>query len=286
MPHTNLALGCPLVDEDIIHQQVRWALEEDVGGGDVTAGLIDPQRQVKATVISREVAVLCGLAWFNEVFRQLDPTIHIQWHFQDGEQLSPDTVICELQGNARSLLSGERSALNFLQTLSGTATLTQRYVTAVEGTPARVLDTRKTLPGLRMAQKYAVCCGGGVNHRKGLYDMVLIKENHIASAGSIESAVARARQQQPQLAVEVEVENLDQLREAIDSGVDRVLLDNMALQEMREAVTMARGIVELEASGGVNLDSIAAIAATGVDYISVGSITKDVTAVDFSMRFI
>ena len=269
---------------------VTAALIEDIGDGDISAALIPADAQSVAQVISRENAVLCGTAWFNEVFRQLDAHIVIDWQVGDGDAICSNQTLCRLTGNSRSLLSGERSALNLLQTLSATATQTRKFVDAISGTGAVILDTRKTLPGLRTAQKYAVTCGGGSNHRMGLFDAFLIKENHILAAGSIAAAVASARQQHAELKVEVEVENLDEVRQALDAGADQLLLDNMALATLREAVALNReennGRAKLEASGGVNLERVRAIADTGVDFISVGSITKDVRAVDLSMRFI
>jgi len=269
---------------------VTAALIEDIGNGDVSAALIPADAQSTAQVISREDAVLCGTAWFDEVFRQLDAHTVVDWQVRDGDVICANQTLCRLTGNSRSLLSGERSALNLLQTLSATATQTRQFVDAVSGTGAVILDTRKTLPGLRTAQKYAVTCGGGSNHRMGLFDAVLIKENHILAAGSIAAAVASARQQHAELTVEVEVENLDEVRQALDAGADQLLLDNMALATLGEAVMLNReknnGHARLEASGGVNLERVRAIAETGVDFISVGSITKDIRAVDLSMRFI
>ena len=269
-----------------IETVVRHALAEDIGSGDITAQLIPADVEARARVIIREAAVLCGTAWFDEVFRQLDRRVQVVWQARDGERLRPGQTLCQLLGPARSLLSGERAALNFLQTLSATATQTRSYVDAIEGTGARLLDTRKTLPGLRTAQKYATACGGAQNHRMGLFDAFLIKENHILAAGGITQAVARARKIAPGKPVEVEVENLDELRQALDAGADTVMLDNMDLATMREAVTLTAGRGKLEASGNVNLDTIHAIAGTGVNYISVGAITKDVYAVDLSMRLL
>jgi len=267
-----------------IETVVRHALAEDIGCGDITARLIPADTEARARVIIREAAVLCGTAWFDEVFRQLDRRVQVVWQARDGERLRPGQTLCQLLGPARSLLSGERAALNFLQTLSATAT--RRYVDAIEGTGARLLDTRKTLPGLRTAQKYATACGGAQNHRMGLFDAFLIKENHILAAGGITQAVARAQKIAPGKPVEVEVENLDELRQALDAGADTVMLDNMDLATMREAVTLTAGRGKLEASGNVNLDTIHAIAGTGVNYISVGAITKDVHAMDLSMRLL
>jgi nicotinate-nucleotide pyrophosphorylase (carboxylating) len=270
----------------LIEDDVRRALAEDIGPGDLTAQLI-PDVQAHAELLTREDAVLCGTAWFDEVFRQLDARVHITWRKHDGERVTANAVLCRLDGPARALLTGERSALNFLQTLSGTATLTARYVDAVHGTHAKVLDTRKTLPGLRRAQKYAVTCGGGHNHRLGLYDAVLIKENHIAAAGSVAAALAQARAAvATDVLVEIEVENLDQLCEALSAGTTRILLDNFDPDRLTAAVRETAGRATLEASGGVTLDNIRAIAETGVDFISVGSLTKHLRAIDLSLRFL
>ncbi|OGT20351.1 MAG: nicotinate-nucleotide diphosphorylase (carboxylating) [Gammaproteobacteria bacterium RBG_16_57_12] len=271
---------------DDISRAVQFALQEDIGSGDLTAMLIPEQSQARARVISREPAVLCGTAWFDEVFRQLDPRTEVLWAARDGDAVTPDQTLCTLHGNARTLLSGERTALNFLQTLSGTATLTRRYVDAVAGTSCRILDTRKTIPGLRAAQKYAVVCGGGQNHRFGLYDAILIKENHIHAAGSITAAIHSARHQSPASFLEVEVETLEQLQEALACPVDRILLDNMDARTLRLAVTLTARRIPLEASGSISLNNIRIIAETGVDYISIGRITKDIKAIDLSMRFI
>lgn len=265
---------------------VARALAEDIGTGDVTAGLIPAAKQASATVICREAAILCGTAWFNEVFRQLDPAVHIIWQHQDGEHVTANAVLCTLQGSARSILSGERAALNFLQTLSATATATRRYVDLVAHTQCRILDTRKTLPGLRTAQKYAVVCGGGTNHRIGLYDRVLIKENHIMAAGSITAAIQQARQLHPGILVEVETENLQELAEATAAQADIIMLDEYGLADMREAVRITDGRIPLEASGGVSPETLVAIAETGVNFVSIGGITKHVRAVDLSMRFV
>jgi nicotinate-nucleotide pyrophosphorylase (carboxylating) len=266
---------------------VQRALAEDVGAGDLTASLIAGDSLAQARVISREDAVLCGTAWFDEVFRQLDPRVRVTWSAQDGEHLRADQVLCTLEGPARALLTGERTALNFLQTLSGTASLTRRYVEAVHGTAAVILDTRKTLPGLRLAQKYAVTCGGGRNHRLGLYDAILIKENHIHACGSVAAALAAARAAAGAgVMIEIEVENLRQLREALDAGAQRLLLDNFDLAGLRQAVAETRGRARLEASGGITLGNVRTIADTGVDFISIGGLTKDVDAIDLSMRFL
>lgn len=269
-----------------IREVVARALTEDILDGDVTASLIPEDREATAMVIGREAAVLCGTAWFDEVFVQLDPEVSVTWTARDGDPITPGQMLCTIEGPARPILSGERTALNFLQTLSGTATLASRYAAAVAGTGTRVLDTRKTLPGLRTAQKYAVRCGGCHNHRMGLYDAILIKENHIQGAGSIGAALEHARRLHPALSVEVEVEDLEQLREAVQAGAEIVLLDNFDPARMREAVAWTQGRAKLEVSGGVGLDQVRAIAETGVDYLSVGALTKHVQAVDFSMRFI
>ncbi|MDS4030658.1 MAG: carboxylating nicotinate-nucleotide diphosphorylase [Candidatus Contendobacter sp.] len=264
---------------------VALALAEDVGGGDLTAALIPEDAQAEATVVSRERAVLCGAAWFDAVFQQLDPRIHIEWRAADGDRVEPDQLLCTLHGPARALLTGERTALNFLQALSGTATLARRYADLVAGTGATILDTRKTLPGLRLAQKYAVRCGGCQNHRIGLFDAVLIKENHIMAAGSIANAIATARRLHPGVTVEVEVENRAELEEALAARPDIVMLDNFDLAALAEAVRITAKRVKLEASGNVTTTTVRAIAETGVDYISIGGLTKDVRAVDLSMRF-
>ena len=267
-------------------QDVRIALAEDVGSGDITARLIPASTLAEARVISRENAIVCGSAWFDEVYRQLDPKVHVAWRCADGERVTPEQVLCVVQGPARSLLTGERSALNFLQTLSGTATVTRCYADAIADTKTKVLDTRKTIPGLRAAQKYAVRCGGGQNHRMGLYDAVLIKENHIAAAGSITKAVTTMRRLMGTgFKIEIEVENITQLKDAVYAGVDIALLDNMDTKLVAEAVAVAAGRVLLEASGGITLDNIRDYANTGVDFISIGALTKHLHAVDLSMRF-
>ena len=272
------------LSEALIRQQVSAALQEDIGSGDVTAALLDPQQLADARVISREPGILCGMAWFDEVFRQLDKTIRVTWSVQDGSAVAPDQTLCHVHGPTHALLTGERTALNFLQTLSGTATVTRQYVQAMGNSPTRLLDTRKTVPGLRLAQKYAVQCGGGHNHRIGLYDMVLIKENHITACGSIQAAVHAALQQFPELPIEVEVESADELEQAITAGAHRILLDNFSVADLRKAVIQTAGRAELEISGNVTLRNIAELAAIGVDYISTGAITKHVTALDLSMR--
>ncbi|MEE4218599.1 MAG: carboxylating nicotinate-nucleotide diphosphorylase [Xanthomonadales bacterium] len=270
----------------VVHADVQRALEEDIGPGDCTAALVPAGQRLETRVICREHAVLAGTAWFDETFRQLDSGISIDWEKQDGDRVAPGEEICRMHGMARSILTGERTALNFLQTLSATATRTRAYSDAVEGTGAIILDTRKTIPGLRLAQKYAVLCGGGSNHRIGLYDAILVKENHIAAAGSITAAVTAAKKAQPNLLLEVEVENLEQLAEAHRAGAQRVLLDNFPQHRLIEAVQAYKGKIGLEASGGIELDTIRDVAKTGVDFISTGDITKSVRAVDFSMRFV
>jgi len=264
---------------------VQRALAEDIGDGDLTATLVPAEVRAQGRVISREEAVLCGTAWFEEVFRQMDAAIAIHWEAGDGDAIRRDQLLCRLEGPARTLLTGERSALNFLQTLSGTATAARRYAEAVKGTGAVVLDTRKTLPGLRSAQKYAVQCGGATNHRMGLYDGILIKENHIMAAGGITAAMQAARAGGAKVPVEVEVESMDELKEALAAGADILLLDNFDLDGMREAVRITAGRAKLEASGGIDLTRIKAVAETGVDYVSVGALTKHVRAVDLSLRF-
>lgn len=265
-----------------IASTVRRALSEDIGSGDLTAELIPADSTGNAVVISREDAVLCGSAWFDAVFLQLDATMKIDWSFQDGDSIKPEVQLCTLTGNTRALLTGERTALNFLQLLSGTATITHTYVALIEGLKTQLLDTRKTIPGLRSAQKYAVACGGGKNHRKGLYDATLIKENHIQAAGNIATAVSQAKSLHR--FVEVEVENLEEFRQALDAGADTIMLDNFSIDLLRQAVAINDGRSALEASGNVTRDTLREIAATGVDYISIGDLTKNVQAIDFSMR--
>ncbi len=273
------------VPQSVIEENVNTALREDIGDGDITARLIPLENMSLATVITREPCVFCGMDWFEETYRQLDPDILIDWCIEDGDHIDADQVICTLSGAARQLLSGERTAINFIQTLSATATLAATYAKAVSDTATRVLDTRKTLPGLRLAQKYAVSCGGCENHRLGLYDAYLIKENHILACGDIKTAVDEARFYNPELPVEVEVENLAELEAALAAGVDRVLLDNFDLKTLAQAVERCDGKVVTEASGNVTLDNIAQIARTGVNYISTGALTKDIRAIDLSMRF-
>lgn len=269
-----------------IKASVRRALAEDIGSGDLTAQLISTEAQTQAQIITREDAVFCGAAWCDEVFRQIDKHIQLAWRAKDGTAIQAGQTLCTLQGPARGLLTGERTALNFLQLLSGVATRTQQYIAAVRGTKTIILDTRKTIPGLRLAQKYAVVCGGGQNHRLGLYDAVLIKENHIAAAGSISAALRETQVLAPKnIRVEIEVENLNQLEEALNAGARHLLLDNFNLETLNAAVAMVRGRAKLEASGGVTLENIRCIAETGVDYISIGDLTKNIKAVDLSMRF-
>lgn len=279
MPNLRLAdLGAEIT------ANVRAALAEDIGSGDITAQLIPEERVAHARVITREAATICGTAWVDEVFRQLDPRVQVVWNVADGERAMQDQTLFSLEGPARALLSGERSALNFLQLLSGVATRCREYADLVEGTAVKLLDTRKTLPGLRLAQKYAVTCGGCHNHRIGLYDAFLIKENHIAACGGIAQAVAAAHRIAPGRPVEVEVENLDELREALAAGADIIMLDELDHDDMRTAVALTAGRAKLEASGGINRNNLRSYAETGVDYISIGTLTKDVKAIDLSMR--
>ena len=280
------------IDEQLgaaIQKNVADALAEDVGGGDLTASLVPETSNASASIFARENAVMAGRPWVDEVYAQLDPDIRIEWQQDDGDRIDENTVLCEIEGPARSVLTGERTALNFLQTLSATATATACYVAALKGTDTRVLDTRKTVPGLRLAQKYAVRCGGGVNHRIGLFDAILIKENHILSAGSISNAINAALESAADVMIEIEVESLDELREALEAGAKRLLLDNFSIDDLRAAVDINREtgapLAELEASGGLTLDQLRQVAETGVDYISVGAISKNIRAIDFSMRF-
>jgi nicotinate-nucleotide pyrophosphorylase (carboxylating) len=279
-PAPAIALPAP----ETIERDVRRALDEDIGSGDVTADLLAPGGFARARVITRENAVLCGCAWFDACFRALSADVRVEWLASDGAPISAGGLLCRLEGPARALVTAERTALNFLQTLSGTATATAAFVDAIRGTRTKILDTRKTLPGLRLAQKYAVRVGGGNNHRMGLHDAVLIKENHIATAGSIAAAVARARAKHPGILVETEVENFSELREALAAGADRIMLDEFELHELAQAVAEVDGRVPLEVSGSVSLDRVRAIAETGVDYVSIGALTKHVRAIDLSMR--
>ena len=269
---------------EAIERDVRRALDEDIGSGDVTADLLAPGAFGRARVVTRESAVLCGRAWFDATFRALSRGVRIEWLAEEGAHVAAGAVLCRLEGPARALVTGERTALNFLQTLSGTATATATFVEAVRGTRTTILDTRKTLPGLRLAQKYAVRVGGGSNHRMGLHDAVLIKENHIATAGSIAAAISLARAQHPGLLVETEVENFSELREALAARADRIMLDEFELHELARAVAEVDGRVPLEVSGSVSLDRVRAIAETGVDYVSIGALTKHLRAIDLSMR--
>jgi nicotinate-nucleotide pyrophosphorylase (carboxylating) len=269
---------------------VAAALAEDVGAGDLTGALIDPSARATAHVIAREPATLCGGAWVDETFRQIDRTIVVDWRAHDSERIPAETIVCEVRGPARGIVTGERTALNFLQLLSGTATVTRQFVDVLTGTTTRVLDTRKTVPGLRRAQKYAVRCGGGENHRAGLFDAVLIKENHIAAVGGLGAAVAEAHRRFPGVPIEVEVESLGELAEALATHADRVMLDDFSLADMKRAVELRNEHSgprkELEVSGSVSADALPAISATGVDFVSVGALTKHVRAIDFSMRFV
>jgi len=274
----------PIVPEDI-GSVVRNALAEDIGAGDVTAQLIDPGSSAVADIVCRESAVLCGTAWVDETFAALDGQCRVQWNRHDGDAVAEDERVCTIEGPARALVTGERTALNFLQTLSGTATATRHYASQLQGTGTTLLDTRKTLPGLRSAQKYAVVCGGGKNHRIGLFDAILIKENHIEAAGSIEAAITRMRKQFPDLTLEIEVETIDELEVALACGADILLLDNFSNTDLRRAVAVNGNRVKLEASGGFEQEGLRAVAETGVDFISIGALTKHLRATDFSMRF-
>ncbi|TXI29587.1 MAG: carboxylating nicotinate-nucleotide diphosphorylase [Aquipseudomonas alcaligenes] len=279
MPNLTLAeLGAE------IEANARRALSEDIGSGDITAQLIPAERLAQARVITRDAAVVCGSAWVDAVFRQLDPRVAVHWQVADGERVAPNQTLFSIEGPARALLSGERSALNFLQTLSAVATRCRHFADLVEGTGVKLLDTRKTLPGLRLAQKYAVTQGGCHNHRIGLYDAFLIKENHIAACGGIAQAISAAHGIAPGKPVEVEVESLDELQQALEAGANIVMLDELSLEDMRTAVRLTAGRAKLEASGGINETTLRTIAETGVDYISIGSLTKDIKAVDLSMR--
>jgi nicotinate-nucleotide pyrophosphorylase (carboxylating) len=271
-------------DPQAVQRDVERALAEDIGSGDATADLLAADARASGRVITREAAVLAGRPWFDACFRGLDSAVKIAWNVDDGAHVAANDTLCTLHGLARALVGAERCALNFLQTLSGTATITARHVEAVRGTSAVILDTRKTLPGLRLAQKYAVRCGGGSNHRIGLFDAILIKENHIAAAGSLTNAVKAARARHPQLLLEVEVEDFSELRDALAAGADRIMLDEFSLADVRRAVSEVAGRVPLEVSGGLGLDDLPALAATGVAYISIGALTKHVRAIDLSMR--
>lgn len=271
------------MNQSSIIEQIQLFLEEDIGTGDITAQIIPENKNARAEVITREDMVLCGHACFDAVFRFLDENVHVEWLVTEGDKVSKDSVLCRLQGNARALLTGERSALNILQTMSATATQARGYADAVAGTECRILDTRKTLPGLRKLQKYAVVCGGCINHRLGLFDGILIKENHIIAAGSIAAAVQMAREIS-ELPVEIEVENLREFEQALAAAPDRIMLDNFSLQDLKTAVKLNGGRVGLEASGNIDLKSVKKIAETGVDFISIGALTKNIKAIDLSMR--
>ncbi len=273
------------VPQSIINENVFNALKEDIGKGDITAELIPRDNFSLATVISREDCIFCGVDWFEETYRQIDEQVLIDWAVEDGDKIEANQIICTLSGTSRSIVSGERAALNFAQTLSATATLSARYANALEGLNTKVLDTRKTIPGLRMAQKYAVSCGGCENHRIGLFDAFLIKENHINACGSIKKAVDEAHFRNPDMSVEVEIENIDELQQAIDAGANRVLIDNFDIETLKKAVTICQGKITSEASGNITLDNIREVAETGVEYISTGALTKDIKAIDLSMRF-
>lgn len=281
---------------DDIANTVKHALAEDIGPGDLTAMLVPEDTEGEATIISRDQAIFCGAAWLDEVYKQVDPNVKVEWLVADGQQVNPNQTLCKLSGNARALVTGERTALNFLQTLSGTASLAQKFAKRIKGTKAAVRDTRKTLPGLRQAQKYAVCCGGCENHRMGLFDAVLIKENHIIAAGSITEAVRQAKElrnaEGNPVPIEVEVENIDQLDEAVQAGAELVLVDNFSIPMLNKAVARNsdhkkynRGQAKVEASGGITWENARSIADTGVDYLAVGTLTKDLESVDLSMRF-
>ena len=285
-------MGTAGIDDKLaehIHDSVAIALAEDIGDGDLTASLIESDTRTQATVITRETMIMAGRPWFDEVMHQVDSSIDVNWEFADGELVDAGMALCEIAGPAPAILTAERSALNFLQLLSAVATRTAEYVNAIDGTGCRILDTRKTVPGLRLAQKYAVTCGGGVNHRVGLFDAILIKENHIMSAGSISAAIRTARSLHPGIPVEVEVESLDEMREALAAEADRLMLDNFSLSLLEKAVDINRNSefppAELEASGNITLETIRPVAATGVDFISVGALTKHIRAIDLSMRF-
>jgi len=271
--------------QQYIGEDIKLALAEDVGSGDISAMLIDESKQLNMQLLVREDAVLCGTGWFDEAFRQCANTTELKWSAEDGDHVVADSVLCKISGPARALLTAERTALNFLQTLSGTATTTRSYADKIQHTACRILDTRKTIPHLRRAQKYAVQCGGGINHRIGLFDAYLIKENHLAASGGIQAAVQRGRNLQPDCFLEVEVEDLDQLQQAIEARVDRALLDNFSIDLMKQAVELNHKRIQLEASGNITRQSLLAIAETGVDFISIGALTKHLRAIDFSLRF-
>ena len=272
--------------QHLIPDAVKNALLEDIGTGDITAQLIPSEQRATARIISRQEAVICGVDWVTEVFRQVDPELELDWQVDDGDLVQRDQVLFWAKGSARNLLTAERAALNFLQTLSGTATVSKMYSDKVAGTSVKLLDTRKTLPGLRFAQKYAVTCGGCFNHRIGLFDAFLIKENHIMACGGIKEAIHTAQTNEPGKPVEVEVETMDELQQALDAGADIIMLDNFSLEDMRKSVEITRGVAKLEASGGITDETLRPIAETGVDYISIGALTKHCQAIDLSMRLI
>ena len=280
----------PLPPQSEIRDQVSFALKEDIGDGDLTASLVDPTRCAQARLVCKEPAVICGIPWFDAACHLVDQDLSVVWEIEEGDRFQSDTIVCEIKGRAKSILTAERTAINFLQTLSGTATRTAEYVAQVAGTRTRILDTRKTIPGMRMAQKYAVAVGGGTNHRIGLFDGILIKENHIAASGSIHEAVNRARLVAQDTSrckfLEVEVESLDQLKEAIDAKVTRIMLDNFDYPMMHQAVEINNGAAELEVSGNVEMEDLGEIARTGVDYVSIGGLTKHLQATDFSLRMV
>lgn len=281
MSTLNTTLDVPL---EVIKQNVAYALKEDVGSGDITAMLIEENKAATAKVITRDACVLCGVEWANEVFRQVSNELTVEWHAKDGDKLNANDTLFTLSGPARAILTAERCALNFLQTLSGTATRSRDYASLVEHTQVKLLDTRKTLPGLRMAQKYAVSCGGCHNHRIGLYDAFLIKENHIMSCGSIKQAISAARCIDADKPVEVEVESLDELNQALAAKADIIMLDNFSIKQLNEAIAINKGQAKLEASGGITNETLVPIAETGVDFISIGALTKDCQSIDLSMR--
>lgn len=274
-----------IIPQSYIENTVSNALLEDIGSGDVTGLLIAEDEISMATIITRDAATVCGIDWVEEVFAQLDSDILIEWDVDDGDSVEAGQTLCSISGNSRALLTGERSALNFLQTLSATATTAKTYANEVDGTNCKILDTRKTIPGLRLAQKYAVSCGGCENHRIGLFDAILIKENHIEAAGGITKAVDEARFNNPDLSIEVEVENMHELKQALDANVNRIMLDNFNPEQIKEAIKVTNNRAELEASGGITLNNIRQYAETGVDYISIGALTKDIQSIDLSMRF-
>ncbi|MEA3406059.1 MAG: carboxylating nicotinate-nucleotide diphosphorylase [Pseudomonadota bacterium] len=271
---------------ETLNTTVKNALTEDIQTGDLTAGLIPAENQATATIICREAAIVCGRPWFDETIHQVDPAIEIHWNVEEGQKVEADQLLCTLKGSARNILTAERTALNFLQTLSATATVTANYMKKLAGSNTKLLDTRKTLPNLRMAQKYAVKCGGGTNHRIGLYDAILIKENHIMAAGGINNAVSTAKSLHPDITVEVETENLNEVQQAVDAGADIIMLDNFTIEDMYKAVELVDGKAKLEVSGNVEIDHLADLAKTGVDFISTGAITKHIQAIDLSMRFV